>query len=90
MPSADAQQIAKGHAWSKHRGEFPEFATEAEFAQHIGGIMASPSASKNLAKGRQAFWDDPSKTVVIRDPSSPDRGTAFRPKDAKAYYDNLK
>jgi len=90
MPSADAQQIAKGHAWSKHRGEFPEFSTEAEFAQHIAEIMASPSASKNLAKGRRAFWDDTSKTVVITDPNSPDRGTAFRPKNEKAYYDNLK
>ena len=30
-----AQQIAKGHAWSKHKDEFPEFSTEEEFAQQI-------------------------------------------------------
>ncbi len=30
------------------------------------------------------------QTVVIRDPNSPDLGTAFKPKNGKAYYDNLK
>ncbi len=90
MPSADAQQIAKGHAWSKHKGEFPEFSTEAEFAQHIDGIMTKPSSLKNLSKGRKAFWDDKSKTIVIKDPKSPDLGTAFKPKNGKTYFDNLK
>ncbi len=90
MPSADAEQIAKGHAWSKHKGDFPEFLTEAEFAQHLDDIMANPSASKDLAKGRKAFWDDRSRTVVVRDPNSPDLGTAFKPQQGKAYFDNLK
>ena len=53
-------------------------------------LMTNPSASKTLTKGRKAFWDDKSKTVVIRDPNSPDLGTAFKPKDSKAYFDNLK
>jgi filamentous hemagglutinin len=86
----DAQQIAKGHAWSKHKGEFPEFLTVEEFAQHLDEVMAGPSASKKLAKGRQAFWDVKTGTVVIRDPNSLDLGTAFRPKNGKAYFDNLK
>jgi RHS repeat-associated protein len=90
MLSTDAQQIAKGHAWAKHKGEFPEFSTEGEFAQHIDQIMSKPSASKDLAGGRKAFWDDNTKTVVIRDPNSPDLGTAFRPKNGKEYFDNLK
>jgi filamentous hemagglutinin len=90
MPSSDAQQIANGHAWPKHRGDFPEFSTEAEFAQHIDQILANPSASKSLARGRAAFWDDKTKTVVIRDPNSPDLGTAFKPSGGKAYFDNLK
>jgi filamentous hemagglutinin len=84
MPSSDAQQIANGHAWPKHGGDFPEF------AQHIDQIMANPSASKSLARGRAAFWDDKTKTVVIRDPNSPDLGTAFKPSGGKAYFDNLK
>jgi filamentous hemagglutinin len=90
MPSAVAQQIAKGHAWSKHQGEFPEYSTADEFAQHIDTVMKNPSAAKKLAKGREAYWDDGSKTIVITDPNSPDFGTAFRPKGGKAYYDNLK
>ena len=90
MPSSDALQIAKSHAWSKHKGEFPEYSTEVELARHIDEIMANPSASKNLAKGRQAFWDVNTKAIVIHDPNSPDLGTAFKPKDGKAYFDNLK
>jgi hypothetical protein len=90
MPSADAQKIASGHAWSKHRGEFPEFANEAQFAHHIDKVMANPSASKNLAKGRIAFWDDSSRTLVIKDPNSLDLGTAFRPLRGRAYFDKLK
>ena len=61
-----------------------------KFAQHIEEIMANPSASKNLTKGRKAFWDGKTKTVIIHDPNSPDLGTAFRPKNGKAYFDNLK
>jgi hypothetical protein len=90
MTSADAQRIAQGHAWAKHGGEFPEFANEAAFAQHIAQVMSNPSASKPLAKGRHAYWDDGSKTVVFRDDNSPDLGTAFKPKAGRAYFDNLK
>jgi len=88
--SLEAQQIAKGHAWSRHKGEFPEFSTEEEFAQHIDQIMKKPSSAKKLAKGREAFWDDKSKTVVIKDPGNPDGGTAFKPKAGEQYFDNLK
>ncbi len=88
--SPEAQQIAKGHAWSKHKGEFPEFSTEEEFARHIDQIMKKPSSAKKLAKGREAFRDDKSKTVVIKDPGNPDGGTAFKPKAGEQYFDNLK
>jgi hypothetical protein len=90
MASANAQRIAKGHAWSKHRGEFPEFSTQKAFADHIDDVMTNSSASKTLSKGRKAYWHDKSKTAVITDPASPDFGTAFRPKAGKAYFDNLK
>jgi len=90
VASPDAQQIGKGHAWSKHRTEFPEFSTADDFTRHVDDVMTNPSASKNLAKGRKAFWDDNSKTVVIRDPNHPDLGTAFKPKDGKSYFDGLK
>lgn len=90
MASADAGRIAGGHAWLKHRGEYPEFATEAEFADHIDQVMANPSARKKLSKGRTACWDDHSRTLVIRDPNSPDGGTAFRPTAGKVYFDNMR
>ena len=90
MPSTVAEQIAKGHAWSKHKGDFPEFSTATEFAQHIDAVITSPSDYKQLARGRTAFWEDSSKTVVIADPRSPDLGTAFRPKNGKAYFHNLR
>jgi len=88
--SADARQIANGHAWTKHGAEFPEFSNPNEFAQHVDSVMMNPTASKGLANGRQAFWDDASQTVVIRDPNHPDMGTAFRPGNGRAYYDGLK
>jgi len=90
MPSAEAQQITNGHAWSNHKGEFPEFSTEAEFAEHIDQIMTNATASKKLARGRGTYWDDTTRTVVIRDPNSSDIRTAFRPRGGKAYFDNLK
>lgn len=90
QPSAEASQIANGHAWSKHGGEFPELTTTAEFAQHIDNVLSMPSASKALRGGREAFWDDVSRTVVIKNPNDPDGGTAFRPVRGKAYFDNLR
>jgi len=90
MASSDAEQIASGHAWAKHKAEFPECATVSEFAEHIDHVLTNPTATKKLAKGRQAFWHSKSKTIVILDPTSNDKGTAFRPSGGKAYFDNLK
>lgn len=89
-PSPEASRIANGHAWSKHAGEFPEFSKPTEFAHHIDSIFAAPSASKALRGGREAFWDNLSRTVVIKNPNDPDGGTAFRPFQGKAYFDNLR
>jgi filamentous hemagglutinin len=70
--------------------EFPEITTIDQFAEHIEKIMQHPSASKGLSRGREAFGDQSSGTVVIRDPNSPDLGTAFKPKHGRSYYDNLR
>ena len=51
---------------------------------------AKGSDVKQLSKGRSAYWNDQEKMVVIRDPKSPDGGTAFRPTNGKAYFNNLK
>jgi filamentous hemagglutinin len=91
LSPSSAAAIAKGHAWSNHRHEFPEFATPAEFARHIDSIFSNPQALvRKLARGRQAWWHGASRTVVIHDPNHPDEGTAFRPTGGKSYFDNLR
>ena len=52
--------------------------------------LANPSEVKKLDRGRTAYWDNNTKTVVIVDPKSKDLGTAFVPKNGKAYFDGLK
>lgn len=92
-PNPEAKKIAEGHAYDKHvtqQKEFPEIKDKQAFAEHIDDVMANPSASKSLSGGRKAYWDDKSQTVVITNPKAVDGGTAFKPKDGKAYFDNLK
>jgi hypothetical protein len=68
----------------------PGILTQEQFAHAIQRIMENPSASKQLARGRTAYWDDATSTVVIRDPSTGDGGTAFKPPTSRNYYENLK
>jgi RHS repeat-associated protein len=89
--SSDA--IANGHAFGKHviqQGEFPGITTSDQFAREIEGVVSNPTASKPLLRGRSAYYDEPSNTLVIRDPRSPDGGTAFRPSAGRRYYDGLR
>jgi filamentous hemagglutinin len=39
---------------------------------------------------RKAFWDDATGTLVIRNPSAVDGGTALRPAAGKKDFNNLK
>jgi RHS repeat-associated protein len=82
------QEIAGGHAFDKHvldLGEFPGTRTRAQFASHIEDVVLDGQL-RSLGGGRTAFWRD--GTVVIRNPRSPDGGTAFRPKDGYDYFLN--
>jgi hypothetical protein len=91
--SPEAEQIASGHAFDKHvvgQGEYPEYSTREEFARHIDDVIKNPSESKPLSNGRSAYWDESSDTVVITNPNDPHGGTAFRPSQGKAYYENLR
>jgi RHS repeat-associated protein len=86
-----ATEIGRGHAFTKHviqRGEFPGITTCDEFSSHIANVLNNPSDVKILARGRTAYWDDASQSVVIRDPRAPDGGTAFTPVAGKAYFNN--
>ncbi|MCV2884698.1 filamentous hemagglutinin N-terminal domain-containing protein [Aestuariibacter sp. AA17] len=80
-----AEQITKGHAWDKHKGEFPEFTDAQQFQQHVENILNYPSEVRYFADGRTVYLDTQSKTVVFRDPNSADGGTAFRPENWKEY-----
>ena len=82
-------RIAAGHAFAKHGAEFG-FTARAELAAHIDRIIASPSASRHLSRGREAYWDDATGTVVICDPSTADGGTAFKPDRGRKYYEGLR
>jgi RHS repeat-associated protein len=90
--SDDAARIAGGHAFSKHAKEFSSFGirTERDFARHIDDVMANPTATRTLERGRTAFWDQRTGTVVIRDPSSVDGGTAFIPTRGIDYFNGLR
>jgi hypothetical protein len=85
-----AEQIARGHAYTKHvveRDDFPEIKSREEFAELIGGIMIDPlSITKQLRDGRQAFWNELSGTVVILDLMAEDGGTAYRPDCGRDHF----
>jgi hypothetical protein len=88
-----ADYIGSGHAFDKHvvrKKGFADFgiSTKEQFVDFIEKIMDNPSDYKKLENSRDAFWDDATGTVVVRDFNHPDKGTAFRPKDGKSYFDN--
>lgn len=83
-----ATRIAHGHAFEKHvldQGQFPGILTPEQFATAMQRIMDNPSASKRLARGRQASWDEATGTVVMVDPHTIDGGTAFKSASGKNY-----
>jgi filamentous hemagglutinin len=94
-----AQQIAGGHAFTKHvlgsdnpnGQEFKglDIRTRNQFADLIERIINNPTASKNLSRGRTAYWDSETGTVVIRNPRDKDGGTAFRPSRGRDYFNDL-
>ncbi len=83
-------KIANGHAYDKHSHEFPEIRTREDFKKHIEDVINNPDAVKPLERGRTAYWDNETGTVVIESPNDPDGGTAFRPENGKSYFDILK
>jgi RHS repeat-associated protein len=83
------QEIAGGHAFAKHAGEFG-FTNSGQMATHVENVMTNPSAMRNLSGGRTAFWDNASQSVIIRNPSAVDGGTAFKPASGISYFNNLR
>ena len=92
---ATAEEIAGGHAFDKHvvqKGEYRDLGitTREEFSKHIKDVVSNPTSFRELNGGRSAFWDEASGTVVIKNPSAVDGGTAFRPTNGRAYFDDLR
>lgn len=86
-----AEEISGGHAFENHVVKqlvFPGF-SKSHFKNHLRNILNKPSDMKGLSKGRTGYWDQKSGTVIIRDPSRVDGGTAFRPLLGKRYFDEI-
>jgi filamentous hemagglutinin len=84
-----SQEIAGGHAFTKHASELG-LTTRTEFAAQAESIMSHSSNVKFLSSGRTAYWDNATQSVVIRNPAAVDGGTMFKPTAGKQYFDNLK
>lgn len=100
--SISANRIANHHAYEKHvlnpdprNLPFSDINVHSriDFRNHVENVISNPTASKNLQTTpngweRQGFWHDNSGTVVIKNSSPNDPGTAFRPTDGRSFYDN--
>lgn len=84
-----AKEIAGGHAYLKHAADMG-IKNPVEFAARIESIMANPTMMRTLSNGRTAYWHQASATVVIRDPSALDGGTAFVARNGLNYFLNLR
>lgn len=78
-----------GHAFTKNSGEFPGISTRKQFAEEVERVVSNPTEVRELSGGRTAYWDDQTKTVVIRNSSAKDGGTVFKPRNGKSYFDGL-
>lgn len=83
-----AEEIAGGHAFAKHAGQFPGVTTPGQFAKVVEGVMENASHVRSLSGGRTAFWKD--GVVVIRNPGAVDGGTAFVPTNGFQYFQGLR
>ena len=83
-------KIGQGHSYDKHKDEFPDAKSPEDLAREADKVVNNPdSVVKQGARGRTAYGDPKTGTVVIHDPNSPDQGTIFRPVDgAKDWINN--
>ncbi|HAB98200.1 MAG TPA: hypothetical protein DCE71_00025, partial [Parachlamydiales bacterium] len=85
-----AQEISGGHAFEKHIlnfGEFPSWIrTRNQLAKHIENVLNNPTKMRELRKNRVAYWHEETNTIIIRNPTALDGGTAFQPKNGFEYF----
>jgi SPP1 gp7 family putative phage head morphogenesis protein len=83
-----AEKIAKGHAWEKHKNEYPEIKTKEDLQKFVEEIMKKADDIKEGERDRTAYWHNDSGSIVIHDPNHVDQGTIFKPDTGKDYFDN--
>ena len=89
--TSKGQQIANGHAFGKHAREM-EISGRGQMADEIDRIIRNAGSYnvRHLERGRTAYWDGASDTVVIVDPNTADGGTAFKPNRGRRYFESLR
>jgi filamentous hemagglutinin len=92
--TAVARRISAGHAYEKHVVEgydFPEIKSREELAAVIFEVLTDPASLKRgLRDGREAFWNERHRVLVILDLLSEDCGTALRPTTGRTYFRGLR
>jgi hypothetical protein len=72
-----AASIANGHAFAKHAAQFGVTTTGA-FQSVVEDVLSDPATQvRTLVRGRSAFYNRTTNSLVIVDPGSPDSGTAY-------------
>jgi filamentous hemagglutinin len=88
---ASAEKIAKGHGFESHivrqSKRYADIKSQKDYQQLIEKIIRNKKDTKDLKRGRKAYWDEESDFFVVENPNDPDGGTAFRPSSGKAYFD---
>jgi len=77
-----AAEIAQGHAWDEHQGDFPGMMTRQDLARWIYDTMNDPNTriATSIDSGGMALLRD--GRVVFINPRDGDYGTAFKPEPA--------
>jgi hypothetical protein len=100
VSASDIAGKIAAHGWSTHSAEYvagtvmaglpmpstPKITTVAEFKSYVQSVMGGSVNRVNPA-GKKYFWGASTGTFVVYNPYAVDCGTAFRPKEGKAYYD---
>ena len=89
-----AEEIASGHAFSKHvlsNGEFSGLGirTRQQFADHIESVVNNPDTVRYTTDGRVFYVQKSTGTFVVRNASGSGEGTAYQPSNWDLEYSKL-
>jgi filamentous hemagglutinin len=90
---AIANSVAGGHALGEHIGEMVELGVSNK--EGLKALVqetietAGPADVRELERGRVAYYNEGKNVVVIYDPNHIDKGTVFRPRNGRSYFEGL-